>query len=117
MAHIVIPGLINLHAHIGNTVDLVQDKKFHTRDSVEKDLRTYASYGVTTVMSMGTDQDTIFPVRNDQRLLPRQAEWMAVSGDGARLHSRPGSDVQRRLRRAGRSQRSASPRRRRPRRT
>ena len=29
----VIPGLIDLHAHIGNTVDLVQDKsKFHTRD-------------------------------------------------------------------------------------
>jgi len=63
----VIPGLINTHAHLGNTVDLVQDKKFHTRDSVEQDLKTYASYGVTTVVSMGTDQDTIFPVRNDQR--------------------------------------------------
>jgi imidazolonepropionase-like amidohydrolase len=63
----VIPGLIDTHAHLGNTVDLVQDKSNHTRESVEKDLRTYASYGVTTVMSMGTDQDTIFPVRNDQR--------------------------------------------------
>ena len=63
----VIPGLMDTHAHIGNTVDLVQDKSNHTRDSVEKDLRTYTSYGVTTVMSMGTDQDTIFPVRNDQR--------------------------------------------------
>ncbi len=63
----VIPGLINLHAHLGNTVDLVQDMKFHTRQSVEQDLKTYASYGVTTVASMGTDQDTIFPVRNDQR--------------------------------------------------
>lgn len=63
----VIPGLMDLHAHIGNTVDLVQDKSNHTRESVEKDLRTYTSYGVTTVMSMGTDQDTIFPVRNDQR--------------------------------------------------
>ena len=41
----VIPGLINLHAHLGNTVDLVQDKKFHTRESVEKDLKTFASYG------------------------------------------------------------------------
>ena len=63
----VIPGLINLHAHLGNTVDLVQDSKFHTRASVEQDLKTYASYGVTTVVSMGTDQDTIFPVRNEQR--------------------------------------------------
>jgi imidazolonepropionase-like amidohydrolase len=63
----VIPGLIDLHTHIGNTVDLVQDSKFHTRPSIEKDLKTYASYGVTTVLSMGTDQDTMFPVRNDQR--------------------------------------------------
>jgi imidazolonepropionase-like amidohydrolase len=63
----VIPGLINLHAHIGNTVDFVQDKKFHTRESVEQDLRNFASYGVTTVVSMGTDQDTVFPLRKDQR--------------------------------------------------
>jgi imidazolonepropionase-like amidohydrolase len=63
----VIPGLMNLHAHLGNTVDIVQDSKFHTRASIEKDLKTYASYGVTTVLSMGTDQDTIFPVRNEQR--------------------------------------------------
>ena len=63
----VIPGLIDLHTHLGNTIDLVQDSKFHTRASVEKDLKTYASYGVTTVLSMGTDQDTIFPIRNEQR--------------------------------------------------
>ena len=63
----VIPGLMNLHAHLGNTIDLVQDSKFHTRASIEKDLKTYASYGVTTVLSMGTDQDAIFPVRNEQR--------------------------------------------------
>jgi imidazolonepropionase-like amidohydrolase len=63
----VIPGLIDMHAHVGNTVDLVQDRKFHTRQSVEQDLKTYAAYGVTTVVSMGTDQDTIFPVRSEQR--------------------------------------------------
>ena len=49
----------------------MQDSKFHTRESVEKDLKTYASYGVTTVLSMGTDQDTIFPVRNEQRAAAR----------------------------------------------
>jgi imidazolonepropionase-like amidohydrolase len=63
----VIPGLIDLHTHLGNTIDLVQDSKFHTRASVEKDLKTYASYGVTTVLSMGTDQDDIFPIRTEQR--------------------------------------------------
>jgi imidazolonepropionase-like amidohydrolase len=63
----VMPGLIDLHGHLGNTVDLVQDRKFHTRESAEQDLKTYASYGVTTVLSMGTDQDTIFQVRDSQK--------------------------------------------------
>jgi predicted amidohydrolase YtcJ len=54
----VIPGLIDLHVHLGNTVDLVQDRKFHTRASVEKDLKTLAAYGVTTVLSMGRSTAT-----------------------------------------------------------
>jgi len=63
----VMPGIINLHGHVGNVIDLTQDRKFFTRENVEKDLKTYASYGVTTVASMGTDQDLIFQVREEQR--------------------------------------------------
>lgn len=63
----VMPGIINLHGHIGNTVDLKQDAKFFTRENIEKNLKTYAGYGVTTVLSMGTDQDLIFKIRDEQR--------------------------------------------------
>jgi imidazolonepropionase-like amidohydrolase len=63
----VMPGIINLHGHVGNTVDLTQNSKFYTRDNIEKNLRTYASYGVTTVLSLGTDQDLIFRIRDEQR--------------------------------------------------
>jgi imidazolonepropionase-like amidohydrolase len=63
----VMPGIINVHGHIGNTVDLTQDPKFYTRENIEKNLRTYASYGVTTVLSLGTDQDLIFKIRDEQR--------------------------------------------------
>jgi imidazolonepropionase-like amidohydrolase len=63
----VMPGIVNLHGHVGNTVDLTQNAKFFTRENIEKNLRTYASYGVTTVLSMGTDQDLIFQVRDEQR--------------------------------------------------
>ena len=63
----VMPGIINLHGHIGNTVDLTQDAKFYTRKSIEENLHTYAVYGVTTVQSMGTDQNLIFQIRSDQR--------------------------------------------------
>lgn len=63
----VMPGLIDLHVHVGNVVDLKQDYKNFTRENVEKDLKTYASYGVTTVLTMGTENDTIFPLRAEQR--------------------------------------------------
>jgi len=69
----VMPGIINLHGHLGNVVDLTQDAKFFTRENVEKNLKTYASYGVTTVLSMGTDQDEIFKIRAEQRASGRPA--------------------------------------------
>lgn len=63
----VIPGLIDLHVHLGDVIDMVQDKANFTRANVENDLRTYAAYGVTTVQSMGTDTDLIFGMRAEQR--------------------------------------------------
>jgi imidazolonepropionase-like amidohydrolase len=63
----VMPGIMNLHGHLGNTVDLVQDPKNFTRENVEKQLKLYASYGVTSVVSMGTDQDLIFQLHAEQR--------------------------------------------------
>ncbi|HVP47335.1 MAG TPA: hypothetical protein VMT32_12155, partial [Bryobacteraceae bacterium] len=41
----IMPGIINLHGHLGNTVDLTQDPKNFTRENVEKQLKLYASYG------------------------------------------------------------------------
>jgi imidazolonepropionase-like amidohydrolase len=63
----VMPGIINLHVHLGATIGLEQNEKFFTPENVEKDLKTYASYGVTSVLSMGTDKDSIFKIRDQQR--------------------------------------------------
>lgn len=63
----VIPGLIDTHIHMGNVHDLTQDEKFYTTENVEADLKTYASYGFTTVAVMGTDKDSVFAVRNAER--------------------------------------------------
>jgi len=63
----VMPGIINLHGHLGNAVGLEQDPKLYTRASVENDLKTYASYGVTTMLSLGLDKDLIFDIRSQQR--------------------------------------------------
>jgi imidazolonepropionase-like amidohydrolase len=78
----VMPGIINLHVHIGNTVDLTQDGKFYTRKSVEENLRTYALYGVTTVQSLGTDQDLIFQIRSEQRAGRPSVARVYTAGQG-----------------------------------
>ena len=63
----VMPGMINVHGHVGLTKGLDQDVKFYTRGNVEDNLRTYAAYGVTTVVSLGTDLEAIYAVRSAQR--------------------------------------------------
>ena len=63
----VMPGIINLHGHLGNVIDLTQDPKFFTRENVERNLKLYASYGVTSMVSMGSDKELIFDMRQQQR--------------------------------------------------
>src|SRR5690349_16784259 len=50
----VMPGLVNAHGHVGNTEGLQQGH--YSAQNVDRDLRTYADYGVTTVFSLGDDQ-------------------------------------------------------------
>ena len=61
----LIPGIINLHGHVGLTKGLAQAQKYYTRANVIENLRTYAKYGVTTTTSMGTDLDLVVGVRDD----------------------------------------------------
>ena len=63
----VMPGIINLHGHLGNTTGLVQDPKNFTLDNLNKQLATYARFGVTTVVTMGSEQELIFDARTRQR--------------------------------------------------
>ena len=63
----VMPGIINLHGHLGNTSGMAQDPKNFTRANVERNLKVYASYGVTSMVSMGSDQELVFQLREEQR--------------------------------------------------
>jgi imidazolonepropionase-like amidohydrolase len=78
----VMPGIINLHGHVGNTLDLDQDAKFATRENVEKQLAMYASYGVTSVASMGTDQPAVIQVRAEQHTGRPHATRVFSAGRG-----------------------------------
>jgi imidazolonepropionase-like amidohydrolase len=59
----VIPGLINAHGHVGMTRGLKASRENYTEENVLAQLRQYALYGVTTVLSMGTDFEPMFKVR------------------------------------------------------
>jgi imidazolonepropionase-like amidohydrolase len=63
----VIPGIINSHGHLGNTKGFIQDPKNFTRENAEAQLKNYASYGVTTMVSMGSDQTPVWDLRKEQR--------------------------------------------------
>jgi imidazolonepropionase-like amidohydrolase len=78
----IMPGIINLHVHLGATLGLDQNEKFFTPENVEKDLKTYASYGVTTVLSMGTDKDSIFKIRDEQRARRPTETRIYTAGQG-----------------------------------
>jgi imidazolonepropionase-like amidohydrolase len=70
----VMPGMINLHGHLGVTVDLIQDPKNFTRANVAKQLKTYARYGVTTMLTMGSEQPLVLQRRAEQRRTNRPGE-------------------------------------------
>jgi imidazolonepropionase-like amidohydrolase len=60
----VIPGLVNAHGHVGNTEGMTQGH--YSAANVLRDLKTYAAYGVTTVFSLGDDQEAGFKARDAQ---------------------------------------------------
>lgn len=62
----IIPGLVNAHGHIADTQGLQTGKQFYTEENLIAQLRRYAMYGVTTVMSLGGDADAGFALRGAQ---------------------------------------------------
>jgi imidazolonepropionase-like amidohydrolase len=62
----VIPGLVNAHGHVGETRGLKSGPELYDRENVIAQLRLYARYGVTTVNSLGGDQEAGFRARDEQ---------------------------------------------------
>lgn len=60
----IMPGLINAHGHVGNTVGLGTGE--YTTANLLRQLALYARYGVTTINSLGGDEEQGFALRNGQ---------------------------------------------------
>ena len=63
----VIPGLINLHCHVGSVKGLTSSAANYTEENVVTQLDRYLTYGVTTVLSLGTDPPLMYELRARQR--------------------------------------------------
>ncbi len=62
----IVPGLINAHGHLTGAVGLRNDPTGYTRENLLRQLGTYARYGITTVFSLGDDQEAAFTLRQEQ---------------------------------------------------
>jgi imidazolonepropionase-like amidohydrolase len=78
----LIPGLINMHGHVGMTKGLKQSKENYSKENILAQLKQYARYGVTTVMSLGTDFEAIFELRGPAKAdeSPRATVFTAGRG-------------------------------------
>jgi len=62
----LMPGLVNAHGHLAGVLGLRSSDEFYTRDNLERQLRTYAAYGITSVFALGDDGPLAFDLRAEQ---------------------------------------------------
>jgi imidazolonepropionase-like amidohydrolase len=79
----VMPGMINAHAHVQH-----QTKAMPIRDDLVRRLRLYASYGVTTAVSLGQASDDemreVIRLRDEQDRIPLDRARVYTSGPSIR---------------------------------
>ncbi len=74
----IIPGIFNLHGHVGMTEGMERTTELYTRERVQRDANAYLYYGITHALSLGIDREPIVAFMADQR---------AGKAGGARLYS------------------------------
>ena len=76
----VMPGLVNAHGHVAATRGMQSGPSFYTKDNLTRQLRTYAQYGVTSVFSLGDDEQAGFALRDAQGTGPLDRARIFVAG-------------------------------------
>lgn len=61
----IIPGLINAHGHVGTSRGLETGPDIYSEENVMDQLKLYARYGITTVVSLGGEPPQAFDVRDN----------------------------------------------------
>ncbi len=77
-----IPGLMDLHVHLGSTGGPGFRAADYTRERVLHNLNSYLYFGVTSVRSIGTEREAGMAMRNEQRTAPPQTARLFTAGRG-----------------------------------
>jgi len=75
----IMPGMINAHGHVGDTLGL--EAGHYTRENVLRQLSLYGRYGVTTIVSLGDDEQEGFTLRDSQQRADLDYSRLYVAGD------------------------------------
>ena len=73
----IMPGFINAHGHVADTSGLRAGAEFYTRENLERQLKLYATYGVTTIFSLGGDGPAGAALRHEP---PRDRARVFIAG-------------------------------------
>ena len=63
----VMPGIINGHGHLGLTQGTTVGPQNYTQQNIERQIRQYERYGVTTMISLGMNKDLLYGVMMQQK--------------------------------------------------
>lgn len=80
----LMPTLYNMHGHLGIIKNNTNAAGNYTADNVRSQLLRYQQYGVSTILSMGTEQPVLLPLRDSSRAdqLPGATIYSALYGFG-----------------------------------
>jgi imidazolonepropionase-like amidohydrolase len=70
----LVPGLIDVHVHLGERAGPAYKAADYTRERVEENLNAYLYFGITSVRSTGTDRQAAFDVRAAER----SGQWLSA---------------------------------------
>ncbi|MCZ6514942.1 MAG: amidohydrolase family protein [Acidobacteria bacterium] len=88
----IIPGLINAHGHVGSATGLSSSPSSYSEENIAAQLERYLTYGVTAVLSLGSDRPLIYELQARQQKgnLPGARVYTAGRGLGLKGGYGPG---------------------------
>lgn len=78
----VMPGIVNGHGHLGLTEGATNSPADYTAANIERQLKQYERYGITTMISLGLNKDLLYQLRAEQEKGNLQGATILTAGRG-----------------------------------